>query len=127
MTVQFKKTPQGDMAILPRKDYERLLRRAAEAEEDAGTMRIVARAKRELAQGAPLIPKSVADRLASGENPIRVLRNFRQHTQPMLAAASGIGQGYLSDLETGKRKGSVAVHKKIARALDVPLDLLSGD
>lgn len=127
MAVQFKKTPRGEVAILPRKDYERLIRLAVEAEEDGGTARIVARAKREVAQRAPLIPKPVVDRLADGENPIRVLREFRDHTQLTLAAAAGIGQGYLSDLETGKRKGPVAVHKKIARALDVPLDLLSGE
>jgi DNA-binding XRE family transcriptional regulator len=127
LAVQFKKTPKGEVAILPRKDYERLVRLAEEAEEDAGTARILARAKREVAMGAPLIPKPVVDRLVGGENPIRVLREFRGHTQPELASAIGIGQGYLSDLETGKRKGPLELHKKIAQALGVPLDLLTGD
>jgi DNA-binding XRE family transcriptional regulator len=125
MNVQFKKTPDGEVAILPRAEYERLIRLAEEAEEDAGTARIVARAKREVANGAPLLPKAVADRLANGENPIRVLREWRDYTQPELAVAVGIGQGYLSDLETGKRKGPFELHHKLAHALSVPFDLLA--
>jgi DNA-binding XRE family transcriptional regulator len=113
------------VAILPRAEYERLKELADEAEEDAGTARLVARAKKEAAGGMPLLPKEVVDRLASGENPIRVLREFRKETQIELIMRVGITQGYLSDLETGKRKGPLELHQKIARALGVPLDLLA--
>jgi len=125
MTVRFQTTPNGEMAILPRADYERLKKLADEAMEDAGTARLVARAKKEIAEGIPLLPKEVVDRLAKGENPIRVLREFRSETQMELRVRVGITQGYLSDLETGKRKGPLELHKKIARALGVPLDLLA--
>jgi transcriptional regulator with XRE-family HTH domain len=84
----------------------------------------VARARKQVAEGAPLIPLDVANRLASGENPVRVLRRWRDMPQVELAAAVGIGQGYLSDVESGKRKGPVELHAKFARALDVPVDLL---
>jgi DNA-binding XRE family transcriptional regulator len=113
------------MAILPRAEYERLKKLAEEAIEDAGTARLIARAKKEIASGAPLLPKEIVDRLAGGENPIRVLREFRGYRQIELVAAVGITQGYLSDLETGKRNGPLELHKKIARALGVPLDLLA--
>src|SRR5215210_5381965 len=125
MNVQFKKTPGGEVAILPRAEYERLVHLAEEAEEDAGTARIVARAKREVAKGAPLLPKAVVNRLAKGENPIRVLREWRDYTQRELAVAVGIEQGYLSDLETGKRKGPFELHHKFARALGVAFGLLA--
>src|SRR5215210_7988512 len=125
MDVQFKRTPRGEVAIVPRVEYDRLVRLAEEAEEDAGTARIVARAKREVAEGAPLLPKAVVDRLANGENPIRVLREWRDYTQAELAVAVGIGQGYLSDLETGKRKVPFELHHKFARALGIPFDLLA--
>lgn len=125
MKVKFMTTKDGEVAVLPRVEYERLKELAQEAVEDAGTARLVARAKKEIAAGAPLLPKVVADRLATGENPIRVLRNFRGQTQTELVVAVGITQGYLSDLETGKRKGPWELHRKIARALDVPLDLLA--
>ncbi|MEZ5890038.1 MAG: helix-turn-helix domain-containing protein [Xanthobacteraceae bacterium] len=113
------------MAIMERAEYERLVALAAEAEENAGTARLVAQARKDVAEGAPLLPLEVADALADGENPIRVLREFRDFTQIELAARIGITQGYLSDLENGKRKGTLELHQKTAQALGVPLDLLA--
>ncbi len=125
MTVRFETTPSGEVAILPRADYERLKKLADEAMEDAGTARLVARARKDVAGGIPLLPKETVDRLANGENPIRVLREFRGQTQLKFAASVSIAQGYLSDLESGKRKGPLALHQKIARALNVPLELFA--
>src|SRR5947208_1632278 len=125
VTVRFEMTSNGEMAILPRAEYERLKKLADEAIEDAGTARLVARAKKEIAGGTPLLPKEVIDRLANGENPIRVLREFREQTQNELRMRIGITQGYLSDLETGNRKGPFELHRKIARALSVPFELLA--
>jgi transcriptional regulator with XRE-family HTH domain len=127
MKVKFKATPDGEVAILPRAEYERLKAFEQEAEEDGSTARLVARAKREIADGATVLPKDVADRLAKGDNPIRVLREFRGLTQAELATSEEvqITQNYLSDLETGKRKGPLALHRKFADVLGVPLDLLS--
>ena len=122
--VQFIKVTGGEeLAILPKRDYERLA--ALAAGEDAGAARIVRRARAALAAGREIVlPKSSVNRLAAGENPIRVLREWREMTQVELAAAIGITQGYLSDLEAGKRTGPVALHQKIARSLGVPIDLL---
>lgn len=123
--VQFIKTTAGEeLAILPRSEYERLT--ALAVGEDAGTARIVRRARAALAGGHEIVlPKTVVDRLVSGENPIRVLRERRDDmTQAELAVRIGITQGYLSELEAGKRKGPVALHQKIARALGVPIHLL---
>jgi transcriptional regulator with XRE-family HTH domain len=127
MKVKFKATPDGEVAILPRAEYERLKAFEQDAEEDGSTARLVARAKREIADGATVLPKDVVDRLAKGDNPIRVLREFRGLTQAELATSEEvqITQNYLSDLETGKRKGPLALHRKFADALGVPLDLLS--
>jgi len=125
VSVRFQTTPKGEIAILPRAEYERLKKLADDAMEDIGTARLVARAKKDIAGGGPLLPKDVVDRLANDENPIRVLREFRKYTQVELVAAVKITQGYLSDLETGKRKGPLELHQKIARALGVPLELLA--
>jgi ribosome-binding protein aMBF1 (putative translation factor) len=124
MTVRFEKTKKGEVAILPRAEYETLVARAAEADEDAGTARVVARARKEIAEGAPLIPKEIVDRIADGENAIRVLREWREVTQMHLSFKTDIGQGYISDLETGRRKGTAKALKRIAAELKVPLDML---
>ena len=122
--VQFIKTTGGEeLAVLPKSEYERLT--ALAGGEDAGAARIVRRARAALASGNEIVlPKTVVDRMAAGENSIRVLREWRDETQAALALFIGITQGYLSELEAGKRKGPVALHQKIARALDVPIHLL---
>jgi ribosome-binding protein aMBF1 (putative translation factor) len=125
MNVRFQKTPRGEMAILPRKDYEKLLAKAAEADEDAGTARLVARARKEIAAGAPLLPKAVVDRMAEGESAVRVLREWRDMTQMSLSSKTGISQSHISDIEKGRRTGTPATLRAIATALKVPLDLLA--
>jgi hypothetical protein len=124
MNVRFKKTDKGEVAILPRKEYEALAAKAAEADEDFGTARLVAGARKKIAAGAPLIPKAIVDRIAEGENALRVLRGWRGVTQLYLSSKTDIGQGYISDLENGRRKGTTVALKKIANILKVPLDLL---
>jgi hypothetical protein len=124
MNVRFQKTARGEIAIMPRKEYEALVVKTAEADEDAGTARLVARARGEIAAGAPLLPKHVIDRLAKGDNPVRVLREWRDVTQLYLSFKTKLSQGYISDVETGRRKGAAAALRRIADALKVPLDLL---
>jgi hypothetical protein len=124
MNVRFQKTARGEVAILPRKEYEALLVKAAEADEDAGTARLVASARDKVAGGAPLLPKQVVDRIAKGQNPIRVLREWRDVTQLYLSFKTGLSQGYISDVETGRRQGAASALRRIADVLKVPLDLL---
>jgi DNA-binding XRE family transcriptional regulator len=122
--VQFIKTAGGEeLAVLPRAEYERLAARAKD--EDVGTARLVRKARAAVEAGHEvLLPNAVVDRLAAGETPIRVLREWRDMTQAELAQAIGIRQGYLSDLESGRRKGTIELHQKFAGTLGVPIDLL---
>jgi hypothetical protein len=125
MNVRFKMTNKGEVAILPRKDYEALAAKAQEADEDFGTARLIARARKEIAAGMPLIPKEVIDRISNGENALHVLRKWRGKTQLYISQKTDIGQGYISDLEHGRRKGTTIALKKIAGVLKVPLDLIA--
>lgn len=124
--VQFIRAPDGsDLAVLPRADYDRLVALAADAQEDVAASRIVRNSMRAVKDGREVVlPKSVVDRLTNGENAVRVLREWRDQIQAELAAAVGISANYLSEIETGRRKGPAELQKKIARALGVPLDLL---
>jgi len=133
MSVRYQKTPRGEVAILPKKEYELLVAKAAEADEDTGTAWVVARARKEIASGGPLLPKDIVDRLADGENAVRVLREWRERdwpggmTQMYLSHKTNLSQGYISDIENGRRKGTAAALRLIANALEVPLDLLVQD
>lgn len=125
MAVKFEKTAAGEVAILPRAEYETLLAKAEEFDEDEGTARLIERGRQEIESGALLLPLDVVDRLADGENPLRVFREWRALTQADLAARSKLSQGYISDIESGRRTGTPAVLRQIADALQVPLDLLA--
>jgi DNA-binding XRE family transcriptional regulator len=67
-------------------------------------------------------PIVVADRLMAGEHPVKVFREYRGLTQKQLAKAAGLDAVYLSQIETGKRRGSTETLRKLARALDLDLD-----
>jgi ribosome-binding protein aMBF1 (putative translation factor) len=124
--VQFIHTPGGDdLAVLPRADYDRLIALAAETREDTAASRIVRNSTRAIKEGREVVlPKAVVDRLANGDSPVRVIREWRDMIQGELAVAVGISQNYLSEIETGRRKGPAELQKKFARALGVPMDLL---
>jgi DNA-binding XRE family transcriptional regulator len=69
-----------------------------------------------------LIPSEVVYALGDGQNPLKVWREYRGMTQQQLAGAARISVPYLSQLESGKRKGSTAVLNAIAKALKLSLD-----
>ena len=127
MKVRYEKTSRGEFAVLPRKDYEALVAKAAEADEDAGTARVVERARKDIAGGGPLLPKEIVDRMANGENPVRVLREWRDITQMYLSFKTNLSQGHISDIENGRRTGTPTALRLIANVLNVPLDLLVPD
>jgi ribosome-binding protein aMBF1 (putative translation factor) len=69
-------------------------------------------------------PAEVANRLMDGESPVRVFRQYRGLKAVTLAKRIGKSRSYLSEIETFKKPGSVAVLRKIADALEVDLDNL---
>jgi hypothetical protein len=50
-----------------------------------------------MAAGMPLIPKEVVDRIAGGENALRVVREWRGKIQLYISQKTNVGQGYISD------------------------------
>ncbi len=75
-----------------------------------------------IAAGEETWPLEIVEARANGENSIAVFRKYRGLTVSDLAASAGISQPYLSEIEGGKKTGSVAVLKRIATALNVDLD-----
>jgi len=69
--------------------------------------------------------EKVTYRLLDGEHPVKVFREYRGITQATLAKKAKIARAYLSEIETGHKKGSLGVMKAIAACLDVSLDSLT--
>jgi len=121
---QIIKTERGEeLVVLSRRDYDALRARLGdEASEDAMTARII----RERA-GDVAFPLSVWEEIDAAPSPIGPLRKWRRLTQEALAKKAAISQGYLSEIETGKKTGDLATLRAIAGALGVSLDDVTPD
>lgn len=122
ITVQYIETPAGRLAILPEAEFD-ALRDAAEAARDVAAYD---RARQRLtASEDELVPFEITTRLLAGENPIRVWREFRGLSATRLAEQAKISAGYLSQIETGQREGTISTLRAVARVLGVSLDDLA--
>ena len=94
--------------------------------EEAEDLRAYDRAKREMKRsGGRSYPAAIAKKIARGENPVAALRTWRGLSQKQLATKAGLNPQSISHIETGVRKGGIVALRKIAKALDVSLELLS--
>lgn len=72
------------------------------------------------------LPDDVLEKIAVGnQSPIKIIRKYRGMTQDDLANAAGISRPYLTEIETGRKEGSIRSLKSIAKALNVPLEKLA--
>lgn len=106
---------QPEYAVLPFSDYEEM-KRLAEAMQDLQAYDTA------MADTGETVPHSVVLRLVDGEAPLKVWREFRGLTQVALARQAEVDKTYLSQIESGRKTGSIAVFRRLARALSVDLD-----
>jgi DNA-binding XRE family transcriptional regulator len=66
-----------------------------------------------------------AERLWAGESPIKVWRQKRGLTQRALAADASVGASQLTEIEAGRKPGSMDTIS--ARVLEVPAEWLTGE
>ena len=120
---QIIRTPGGEeLVVLSRAEYEALLERADHEAEDADDVAIYDARK---AVGEGVLPPEVSAAILRGESRLKAIRNWRDETQLHLSFKTRIGQGYLSDLESGRRTGTPETIAKLAQALSVPVEWLS--
>lgn len=65
------------------------------------------------------LPLAFLARLVAGEHPVKLWREHRRMKQMDLAQAAGIGQGYLSEVEAGKKLASPRMLARLAAVLGV--------
>lgn len=123
MTEQIIITPGGErLVIIPEAEFL-AMREAFEDHEDREAVRAF---HRKFAAGEEeLIPADIANRIIDGENKVRVWRSHRGLSARDLAAAAGLSAPYISEIESGKKEGSLSAMKKIAEVLKADLDDLA--
>jgi len=116
-----------DTVTLTRAEYEALIERVEEAEDNTFLDGVEAR-EREVGKEsfrADYLPGELVRRLIDGEHPVRVWRAHRGFSRNDLAAAAGIAPSYLSEIETRRKPGSFSALAKLAAALRISLDDLA--
>lgn len=108
-----------EYAIVPIEIFERLM----EAAEDMDDIALYHAAK--VADDGTRLPAEVLYATLDGVHPIKAWRNHHKLTLQALADKAGISKGFLSQIENRKRVGDIKVLTAIARALDVPVNLLT--
>jgi DNA-binding XRE family transcriptional regulator len=113
MNVRYFTSPEGqEMAVLPRADLEAMTEAAnhAAAISDYRSGKLPGLTPRETLA------------FVEAPSPLAFWRRYRGLTQMALAEAAGISQNYLSELERGKRSGSVELWLRLGRELRLPVD-----
>lgn len=120
MSIQIiKQGNTPEWAVVPYKTYRELIEKAEMLQD----IQDYDHAKASLESGAEeLIPSELVYAILDGENPLKVWREYRRILQQELARMAEISVPYLSQLETGKRKGSLEVLTRLSQALQVTLE-----
>ena len=117
-----------EIVILTRAEYDELLALASGAGGD-GEPVAIDDAPMAGPQPAPdaAFPDEVNAYLMAGDPLLMALRRWRNFTQGELAKRAGLAQGYVSDLESGRREGTGETLAALARALEVSESWLAPD
>lgn len=106
-------------ALVPVRDLESLQQAAEDLEDIIAADAVFAREQE-------YFPMEFGEKLTEAyhrkENLVPLWREYRGLTQVQLAKKAKITQAYLSDIERGKKPGSVKTLKALAKALNIDLD-----
>ena len=116
-----EKDGRPEYAVVPIDEYRRMVASLEESEDRAA----IERAVRENAAGET-VPGEVVHAILDGAPPLRAWRRHRRLTLGALAARVGVTKGYLSQIENGRKSGTLDLVRRLAAALGVTLDDLAG-
>jgi DNA-binding XRE family transcriptional regulator len=124
MSVQvIERNGKPEWAVIPYDAYMKLIEQA----EMLVDIRDYDATKAALERGdEELVPAEVVYAILDGKNPIKVWREYRGLTQQQTAEAAGISVPYLSQIESGKRKGATSILAAVAKVLKISLDDVAG-
>lgn len=71
------------------------------------------------------LPSEIMDQITAAQiHPVKIIRKFRGLTQTSLAELAGLSRPYLTEIETGRKGGSINAMKALALALKVDMAVL---
>ncbi len=119
MNIQIiKQNGAPEYAIIPFDKWEKMVSLIEELEDIRDARNISAA----IADGEETFPDNFVKRLSSGENRLKVWREYRKMTLANLAKGCGVTVSAISQIENSKRAPSVDLLIKLARALDCDME-----
>jgi DNA-binding XRE family transcriptional regulator len=109
----------ADTVTLSRADFEALMEALEDAQDLAESREAFARLQRGEEEAFPI---ELVEQILDGMSPVRAYRQYRGLTQQALAQAAALSPSYLSEIEAGRKPGSVDAMVRIATALRVAVD-----
>jgi ribosome-binding ATPase YchF (GTP1/OBG family) len=116
-----------DTVTLSRAEYEALIERIEDAEDNGFLDEVEARERAigpERAR-ADYLSAELVRQLIDGMHPVRVWRTHRHFSRDALAAAAEVAPSYLSEIESRRKPGSFGALARLAAALRISLDDLA--
>lgn len=110
-----------DTVTVSRSDWEVLLDQL----DDQQDRKAIAASERNLAERMIFTAEETRRMILDDVPALMILRTRHGYTQAALAVLAGISKTYLNEIEKGKKPGSVEAIKKLASALDVPMEMLT--
>ena len=107
-----------EYAIVPFEEWEKMVSRLEELED----IRDARNVKAAIAEGEETYGSDFVKRLVSGENRLKIWRSHRNLTIAKLAEACGVSVAAVSQIENNKRKTSIDLLVKLARALECDME-----
>ncbi|HLI12354.1 MAG TPA: helix-turn-helix transcriptional regulator [Alphaproteobacteria bacterium] len=117
MTRRSNAARKGNTVEIPRAKYEEILERLEDLEDALRLNRLEAESN-----PRDHLPVELVKRMIAGESLVRIWREHRGLTITALSERSGVGISYISEIESGKKPGSVDALKRLADALDLRID-----
>ncbi len=117
--ISFIEDSSGKKAvILSLEEYEKIKEQLEELEDIEAYVKV----KGEKQESFPI---ELVERLILGtESKVKIWREYRSYNVTQLAKMLQISEAYLSQIENHKRKGSIELYQKIAKVLDISMELL---
>lgn len=110
---------QPAFAVVPFETYQAMLSKLEDIDDIQDFDAITAALK----DGSEeFLPADMVNRILNGESTVKVWREHRKLSQKELSEKSGVRASMLSQIETGKKSGSIDTLKKLATALNIDLD-----
>ena len=106
-----------ETVTIPKAEYEALLQRCEDLEGILAAME---------AYDGSFIPHDIVLDLLADTQPMLAYRKYRGMTLRQLSEKTGLGASYLSEIERGRKAGSISAWSRIAEALDTTIDVLVG-